>query len=434
MAMQGRISFWSAVLMSINIIVGVGIFFGPKGMAAAVGSMSFMAWPIVALLMFPLIWSIAQASRIFPGEGGFYNYCTQGINQTAGFIAQWVYLLGYMSTAATLTTLLRENLASQLSWSWITQNPNIFNAAAIIFFSLLNLMSIEMISKIQSIATLIKMIPLFFVIALLPFYWNPAITYNPADLANIGLAVPLAIFGYWGFEACCSLGHLLKDGPGQVGKVILTAFFISTALYTFFHLGVMHIMGLDALAAHGPIAFPQFMGLDQNIIAIITICISGSILLTFANSIFGVSLGNITNMCMIAQKRLIIGVDALTRTNRYGRPTVAAVVHGILLWIFLYFVTSSRVLVALTNIGVSTAFALTLLALILTYWKQQNYTQLAVTTLGLGSFGILTYFSLMDISPDPIARLMYLTPLFAGVAIGFVLFKAQQVQNKLNFN
>lgn len=428
MEAQGKISFWSAVLMSINIIVGVGIFFGPKDMAAAVGSMSFLVWPIVALLMFPLIWSIAQASKMFPGEGGFYNYCTQGINKTAGFVAQWAYLLGYMSTAATLTTVLRENLISQLGLQILAEHPYMFNAAAIILFSLLNLMSIELISKTQSIATLIKMLPLFFVIILLPFYWNPAITYAPLDLAHIGLAVPVAIFGFWGFEACCSLGHLLKDGPGQVGKVILAAFFISTALYTFFHLSIIHIMGLSALTTYGPIAFPQFMGLSASAISMIAFCISGSMLLTFANSIFGVSLGNITNMYMIAHKRLIVGVDSLTKTNDSGRPVIAILVHGILSWVLLYFITSRNTLVALTNIGVSIAFALTLVALFLTYLRQKNNLQLFITILGFGSYAVLTYFSFIGIDPDPTARLMYLAPLLGGIVVGFVLYKIQQAK------
>lgn len=114
MSGHGKIGFWPAVLMNINIIVGAGILFSPAPMAALAGSVSFLAWALVGLLVFPVIWSIAQAPRAFPGEGGFYNYCTKGINPTAGFVAQWAYLLGYLGTATTMLIVIREALVNKL--------------------------------------------------------------------------------------------------------------------------------------------------------------------------------------------------------------------------------------------------------------------------------------------------------------------------------
>ncbi len=428
MAHVGKISFWAAVLMSINIIVGAGIFTVPQKMTLIAGSLSFLSWPLVGLLMFPVIWSIAQASRIFPGEGGFYNYCSQGINKTAGFIAQWCYVLGYMGTAATITTALREGFVDRLGFSFAGQHPYLFNALVIIFFSFLNLLSIEMISRLQSGITLIKMLPLFFVIAVFVFYWNSSLTYNVSSLGNLGLTLPGAIFAYWGFEACCSLGHLLKGGPQQVGKIILTAFGLAALIYMFFHLGLIHIMGVDALTTQGVLAFPQFMGLSTTATSIIAVLIIGSIFLSFSNTIFGVSLTNITNIFMFAEQKLILGGKFLTRTNRLQRPTAAALVHGIALWILLFFITSRSILTALTDIGVCSAFVLTLVALLLTYIKRRNYFQIFVTILGFISCGILIYYCWIDISPEPMARLIYIMPLLVGAIAGFVLYKLQQMK------
>lgn len=430
MQAQGKISFWSAVLMSINIIVGAGILFYPKNMAAAAGSLSFLGWPLVGLMLFPIILCIVQATQIFPGEGGFYNYCASGINQTAGFIAQWAYLLGYIGTAATMTTVLRENLISQTGFVFAIQHPFIFNALVIAFFSVLNLMSIQLISKIQSITTLIKMIPLFLVIVVMAFYWNSSITYATSDLSGLGLTIPFAIFGYWGFEACCSLGHLLEGGPRQVGKVILTAFFITVTLYTLFHLGVIHIMGVSALTARGPIAFPEFMGLSPQVASIIATGITWAMLLSFANSIFGVSLGNITIMYLLAQRKLIAGSHMLSTTNRFHQPSFAALVHGIVVWSMLCIVSQINGLTALTNLGVSTAFVFTLVALLLTNYKQKNYPQIIVTILGFMSFAILVYYSWISISPDYLERFVCIAPLAIGMVIGFALYKIQHLYAK----
>jgi amino acid transporter len=136
MSKQEKIGFWSAVLMNINIIVGAGILFAPGPMARLAGSVSFLSWLFVGMLVFPIIWCIAQAPRLFPGEGGFYNYCSKGINPTAGFIAQWVYLIGYIGTAMVMLIVIKDVLAHNLHVPVVAEHPLLVNAALITIFSL----------------------------------------------------------------------------------------------------------------------------------------------------------------------------------------------------------------------------------------------------------------------------------------------------------
>ncbi len=110
----GKISFLAGVLISINVIVGAGIYLGPSKMAAQVGNVSFLAWGVVALIMLPIVWNIAQATRLFPGQGGLYNYCTTGLNQTAGFFALWSYFLGFCAAGATLVSTLAVLITKKL--------------------------------------------------------------------------------------------------------------------------------------------------------------------------------------------------------------------------------------------------------------------------------------------------------------------------------
>ncbi len=427
---SNKISFGSAVLMSINIIVGAGIFIATQVMTSVAGSTSFLGWLLVGMLLFPIIWSVAQASRIFPGEGGFYNYCATGINPTAGFAAQWVYLLAYMGTAATITTYLRDGCITRCGLTAIADHPYLFNAVVITFFSLLNLLPISLISRVQGVATFLKLIPLFFVILVFGFYWDPTITYSTGSISTLALTIPGAIFSFWGFEACCSFGHLLKDGPQQVGKIILTAFFSTVALYTVFHFGLIQIMGVDALATQGTLSFPAFMGLSSTMTAFLSSAIVGSILLSYSNSIFGVSLANITNLTTIARKKLVVGLDALTATNSNGQPTIAVLVHGILIWLLLVCISSGQVLMALVGLGVCFTLTLTLVALLLTYMKRKNYAQLVVTLVAFASCAMLIYQCWFSISDDGMVRIMSSLPLLGGLILGLVLYKLQQMKTR----
>ncbi len=135
---QEKISFLAAVLMSINIIVGVGIYFGPQIMAEKAGSLSFLGWGLSALLLFPVIWCIALAAKMFPGEGGFFIYCKQGLGEVFGFIAAWAYLLGFLSTAATQSTVLKEVLYKNIGFSFVVEYPILYNILFISVVALLN--------------------------------------------------------------------------------------------------------------------------------------------------------------------------------------------------------------------------------------------------------------------------------------------------------
>src|SRR3989338_7217724 len=136
MTETGKISFWTAVLMSINIIVGGGIFAGPQSMAAIAGNLSFTALFLAAILVFPIVWGVSRAAVIFPGSGGFYHYCKTGINLDFGFLAHWFYLLGYiMGTASAMTYLLRNGLATRLGFTFAAEHPYATNALILLFFS-----------------------------------------------------------------------------------------------------------------------------------------------------------------------------------------------------------------------------------------------------------------------------------------------------------
>lgn len=423
-----KISFWVAVLMSINIIVGGGIFSGPQSMAATAGGISFTAWLLMAILMFPVVWGIAQASRLFPGAGGFYNYCATGINKDFGFIGQWVYLLGYsLGTCAAMTTLLRNGFVERMGCEYFSAHPFIANALILAFFSLLNLMSVAVISKIQGGATLLKLLPLFFVILACPFYFNlSALNFSLSEVANLGGTIPFVIFGFLGFEACCSLGHMLEDGPKSVGKVILTAFTITSILYMFFNFGLLQIMGVENLANHGVMTFPMAMGLSSCVARVVSIVIIGSILLSYANSVFGVALGNVTNIVTLVQKKLIGGGDVLMQTNSIGRPTWATLIHGAIVWVFLCFITDVSTLFSFTVMGVSSAYFLTLVAVLLASLKRKDYVQAAVMVLGFMSCGILYYYCWVGLGADDIDRLIKISPLLVGTVLGYALYKIKQ--------
>ncbi|NDD55662.1 hypothetical protein EBZ39_17650 [bacterium] len=77
-------------------------------------------------------------------------------------------------------------------------------------------------------------------------------------------------------------------------------------------------MGAKQLATHGAALFPQFLGFDANIVNALGLGILGAIIISYMNSIFGVTLGNMSNLYTLAKNKLITCSSALTTTNKTG--------------------------------------------------------------------------------------------------------------------
>lgn len=426
---ENKISFSAAVLMSINIMVGAGILVAVGPMTEIAGNLSFLGWPLTGLLLFPIILGLSKASHIFPGEGGFYHYCSSGINPLAGIIAHWVYLLGYIGAAASLSTVFRNGLSEASGSNFIENYPFVFNLALVSFYTLLNLISIDKISKLQSIGTLLKITPIVGVIAMMAFYYNPDLKFSSNGLSNISMTFSAAIFAYMGYETCCSIGGILRGGPQKVGAVVLTAFFVTMSLYTLLHLGLLFIMGGDNLAKYGAIGFPNFLGLSPTVGAAVQIGISFAILFSWANSILSMSLGNITNIYTLAKNRLLLGSQFLIKVNKHQRPVYITLAHGIALLVYISFVKDVEVLFALTNLCVGIAASLTMVAIFLTLLKQKKYQQLVIPFLSFGSCAMWIYYSWVKIP-----SILYVVPLAIGLIAGIVMFKIQKAREIVTIN
>lgn len=426
-----KISFWSAVLISVNIIVGAGIFFNPTEIAQTAGSFGFLGWGLVGIILFPIIWSLSQAAHIFPGEGGFFAYCSTGINRTAGFCALWAYILGYAGTAGFFCLRLKGLCVSQAGMTCVAEHPILVNLLLITIFSLLNLINAAIVSRLQSGAALIKLIPLFFVIAIFGFYYGPHVVFPAGGLSTLGLTIPMAIFGFFGFEACCCMGHLIEGGPKKASQAILMAFFSTVVLYTLYHLGLTYIMGTENLITQGSVNFPQFLGFAPALTALFQGLIVFFILFSVCNAFYGTVSLNINNLFSLTHMRLLPGNTLLTKTNTAGRPYIIVGLHATALFALTLLVNDINVMCVLTCMGVSTAFFLTLVALFLTYKKRNDYLNLAITCVSFCSYATIMYFGWMTAGATHLERLLHISPMIIGMIIGYALYAIQTRSKKL---
>lgn len=425
-----KIPFLIAVLMNINIIVGSGIYIFPQLMTKQAGGISFLGWMLGGLLILPIVLTIAQAARLFPGEGGFYNYCTTALGQDTGFIANWAYLLGYMGTVATSISVVRDRLIDPVGLTNLQKNPFIFYVAFITFLAILNMINIRLISKIQGTITILKLIPLFFILGATYFYWNSAFDYQISNINSLGGTVPLAIFAFLGFESCCNISHYISGGSTKAYKVILLAFSSVVFLYTIFHLGILHIMGSEALALHGVQAFPLFMGFSSTVANIFALMLLTDMMLSFTNTAYGASLNNITNINILAKCGLTFKSKFLAKLNKNGMPGNAAIIHGLCVLALILFIPNTTTLTAITLLGIYITFFLTLLAVFVESLRQKRYGILSIASIGFFSLGVLIFLTwTTKLGDTTLDRIIYASPLLIGIPVGFLMYRYLKKRN-----
>lgn len=423
---QSKIPVFTAVLMNINVMVGVGIYFMPQMMGQAAGAFSFLGWVAAGLILLPIVWTIATAARLFPGSGGFYNYGTSGLNSTAGFVALWAYMLGFLSTAAAQLTFLKNLIVVNGGITFIAAMPLLANIGLVTIIASLNLFDVRLISKIQGFVTILKLLPMIAVIVLFGFYWNGALLTGGSgfNISSIALTVPMAIFGYWGFESCTSTSHLIEGGSKKASFVLLAAFFITMTLYCLFHFGVSHIMGIDAIIAQGAVGFTNFFGIaNPEIVTALGWTIVILLMLALSNAVYGVSLGNSANMFSLASKNHLFASNLFCKVNGANRPYFVIFFQALIVFLLMTFVSSEQILVALSNFGLITAMLITISAVLATQSRSKTFNlNSLVAIIGIAACAILIHFTWGMIGADNATRLMNAVPFIIGITAGLAMF------------
>lgn len=416
----GKISLLTAAIMNIGVMVGAGIYVNTQLMAQKAGHLSYLGWLLTGLIILPVVLGISRISMLVPGAGGLYGYSKAGINQTTGFISGWLYFIGYVGTGAALLSALRGVLAEQVGFTFATENVIIFNLIFMAALCLLNFFSVDLMGKIQSLLTTIKLLPLVLVCLIFALYWDSSILSIPADFSAASLfdTVAFAVFGFWGFEVCCNISHLIVDSKRNASRAILLGFGATLAIYVLFHFGILHIMGSKSLAALGAPALPSFLTTSYPVVAnFAKVLLTISFIVAFFSVSYGSLIADSFLLQALAKEKLLIFSSYVSRTNRAGQPIVAVVIYGIFTFLLASFIEDTKILVPMTNLGILGAYALSLLALLVIKSKEKRAFDNVIALAGLAACGLFAYYSSVAIG-----EIKYMYPFIIMIAAGVIMY------------
>ncbi len=217
--LKKEIGFKTLMILTINAILGTGIFFLPALGAMYAGPASILSWIIMSVIAIFISFYFAELVSMFPKAGGTYEFVKQSFGEVPSFLIGWLSWIIANITTSMLIVGSIYYLLPNASFS-VSLGLSLF---FILIFNFINYRGIKQSSKmilIFGITTLSTLLAL-----ILPGIMHIDINnYSPFFVFPTS-AVFLAIFfiaeTYFGWETATFLAEEVKDARKILPKALI---------------------------------------------------------------------------------------------------------------------------------------------------------------------------------------------------------------------
>lgn len=239
---------WDLVAVTINGIIGAGIFGLPSKVYALIGSYSLIAFGVCALVVTLIVLCFAEVGSRFEQTGGPYLYAQEAFGPTVAFEVGWLIWLARLTAFAANCNLM----ISYFSFFWAPANAGIIRAgiivAVVIALTLLNILGVRQAAIASNIFTIGKLVPMLIFIAIGLFFLNPhsfALGTRPATGA-FSQSVLLLLYAFTGFEMAVIPAGEIRNPQKDLPHALLIA--MAVIAFTYILIQVVCIGTLPELA------------------------------------------------------------------------------------------------------------------------------------------------------------------------------------------
>lgn len=378
-----KLSLTSAIFINLNIMMGVGLFISTTVLSQKLGAASIFIYPLMGLLMFPLIYSTSKLINRFP-KGGFYSFA-KSMNPYLGFISTWSYFMGKLASGGLMLyvgcTILKEYFTFSQGVS-----PLYVSFAVLLLFTIFNLYNIKIGALVQQFFFGAKLIPILSVIGIGFFYFDSSgLVSQNFHFAEIPFIIPLLIFCLCGFEAACSISRKIENPEVNGPKAIFYSFGIVVLLYTFYQalLYAMTHADVNAIASYKEIyplltqVLPTSPMTQQKIASLFNFMSAISAL----GGAYGIMFSNAWNLYTLAEHEHLVFNKYFLKLNKHHIPYLVILLEGSVFVMFLLFTQGYQIpLQQTTAFGVTIAYTITAIGAFVQLKKYKGITTLAVIT------------------------------------------------------
>lgn len=247
---------WGLAASIVNVTIGGGIFRLPGVVSGSLGSAAPLAYLVCAVAMGLIVLCFAEAGSRVSMTGGPYAYVELAFGPFVGFLAGvLLWVLGTLAMSA-VVTILADSVAGLVPALGGAGPRAAMLVGIFLVLSLVNIRGVEQGTRLNSVITVAKLLPLVLLVAVGAFAVDAerlVVEQAPAaaDLARTSI---LLIFAFTGIESALVPSGEVKEPARTVPRAILLAMVTITVLYLGLQLVSQGVLGAELGSAQAPLA------------------------------------------------------------------------------------------------------------------------------------------------------------------------------------
>ncbi len=236
---QATLGFWSLLALGINGVVGVGIFFAPREVAALVpGPAGISVYALVALVLAPVAVVYATLGGRFAEDGGPYVWARAAFGPVAGFAVGWIAWVSALFSTAAVVAGLAEHAAPSLGVT-TEIGRRLFALACVVVLGAVAGSGLRPSAWAWNAVTALKLLPLVLLVYVFVRAGAPgaasAASAPSADAPAFGRAMLVVVFATQGFEIVPVPAGNARHSRRAVPAATLGALGVAAVLYVLLH-------------------------------------------------------------------------------------------------------------------------------------------------------------------------------------------------------
>ncbi|HEX7294482.1 MAG TPA: amino acid permease [Pyrinomonadaceae bacterium] len=224
---------WDLVAVTINAIIGAGVFGLPSRTYALIGTYSIIAFFACALIVALIILCFAEVGSRFDATGGPYLYAREAFGATVGFEVGWLIWLARVTAFAANTNLM----IAYLGYFWSGATTPTWRVIIIVVFTtllaLINVVGVRQSAIVSNAFAIGKLVPILIFIGAGMFFLNPqSFSHGTTPTsANFSTSVLLLVYAFTGFETATVPAGEMRDPQRNLPRALLIAIAIVAVVY-----------------------------------------------------------------------------------------------------------------------------------------------------------------------------------------------------------
>lgn len=224
---------WEIVVISVNQVVGSGVYLLPAVAAAVLGAASLVAVVAAGAAVSLVALCFAEASSHFDQPGGAYLYAREAFGPLVACEVGWMCWLARVVAVASLANGIA--LAAGYLWPAVGSGwgRGVVILLPLALLAWINVVGVKAGAQAAVVLTVAKGLPLLFFIGVGAWFvdWSVVADLHVPGSAGLGRAALLLLFAYAGFENAPAAAGEYRNPRRDVPFAMLATVVIVTVLY-----------------------------------------------------------------------------------------------------------------------------------------------------------------------------------------------------------